>query len=274
MIKPLNWSEIKIDKIIFSKILKTNNKYKMAMGLDYTNNLIFITPIFKNTNDSYQYLNNNNNISQIKFSLEPFLGNIEKFFNLIIDIEKMILDKIKITYPNMTLKSIFDSDITSNDLFDIDTTLFFNIKLYYHNKKRLFKFFDKNNNILDNINIKYENQIKFLIDLSDIWIDPDRNRCGINCKLLQAKLYDSIYDMDCLIDNEPNSNNTNIPNIPNINLNLNNNNLINNIPSCPKIDINITEKRNIIPTKQPQKVGFIPDIKTLMSAKNNLKKVN
>jgi len=267
--KPLNWSEININNIILSKIIKTNNKYKMAIGLENTNNLILITPIFKNTNDSYQYLNNNNNISQIKFSLEPFLGNIEKFYNLIIDIEKLILNKIKITYPNITLKSIFDNDYSSNDLFDIDNNLFINIKLYYHNKKRLFKFFDKNNNFIDNINIKYENQLKFLIDLSDIWIDPDRNRCGINCKLLQAKLYDSIYDMDCLIDNNININiSNNISN--NINTNI-------NIPICPKIDVNFNETKTIIPMKQtqniPQRIGFIPDIKTLMSAKNNLKKV-
>jgi len=275
MIKPINWSDLKIDKILYSKITKNGIRYKMNIGYDNMNNVIIIGPNLKNNNESYEYLNNNLNILQLKLQLDPYMGSIEKFHMLILDLEKNILNKLKQNYPNMTLKSIFDNeDITrkKNDLFDIDDDILnINIKLPYYNKKRLFKFFDKNNKLLDNYNIKLDYELRCLLDISEIWIDISRNRCGINCKLIQAKLYESIYDYDCLIDPELNKNIiiptiTNIPQVPNINLNL----LNNNTPISYQSN-NIT---NNIKEPIPTKISFVPNVNMLLEAKKKLIKID
>jgi hypothetical protein len=279
MIKPINWQDINIDKIIYSKIVKNGSRYKMNIGCDNNNNLLIISPYFKNTNETYQYLNNNNNLLQLKFGLDPYMGYIEKFHNIILDLEKNILNYIKQYYKNITLKSIFECDDImkkNNDLFDIDDEIInINIKLPYYNKKRLFKFFDKNNNILDNINIKLDYELKFLLDFSEIWIDVSRNRCGINCKLIQAKLYESIYDYDCLIDNVTSSFDNimiskpviTIPNVPKINLNLNNTNITTNYQNNNTIVNNIKDNK-------PSVLSFVPNINMLLEAKKKLNKID
>ena len=204
MVKTPEMAKPLLDKIIFCKPVKNENKYKIKTFInskdsianeDKINKLCILSPLLE-LNINW----NNLKYQSIKFSLEPMTGPILDFYNLISDIEYIAYEQLKRIFGDIVqFKSCISELIYKDDDFldsEHHSILNFTGKLlkgfilFNENGEKI-----KQNDFHSNI-INY----KLLIEFTDIWFDLDTNLGGCNFNIVQIKKYPHYYENDLIIN--------------------------------------------------------------------------
>jgi hypothetical protein len=214
----------------------------------------------------------------IKYIIDPLSGSNLKMYNLINELEKIGHNELKRIMvnknKNFKFKSILNKinfNFNSNDLFIDDDETFNSYMITLKLSKNVTVYDDKSNKKtiadLGNINRNY----KFLIELSELWYDNNKNLSGCNFNIVQIKYFPFYYEQDMI---KPISFIPIAPPLPN--------NQIETIDDKTKLtlgtanntnftfnNINITKELDIV-----SRPAFAIDKSMLSSALNKLKKVN
>jgi hypothetical protein len=214
----INIFNIDDKKIIFSKPIKYENKFKIKVHItdnntNKLNKLCLITPMFE-LNINWKTLK----YQSFKVNLDPLYGNILDFYNLITKIEDHSLEELmKYFGDNCIFKSTISEIVQFNDLF-MDDRLIDDQFINNRNDDELFTInvlslrLLKSTNVFDvngkktNINdIELNGMInyKFLLELTELWYDMDTKLCGCNFNVIQIKYFPNCYEHD-LISNSDN----------------------------------------------------------------------
>ena len=268
-----------IKNITFSAPLNNNtstNQYKIKMMVnseDTFKKISFTSPMIElNINWS------NLKFQIIKYIIDPLSGSNLKMYNLINELEKIGHNELKRIMvnknKNFKFKSILNKinfNFNSNDLFIDDDETFNSYMITLKLSKNVTVYDDKSNKKtiadLGNINRNY----KFLIELSELWYDNNKNLSGCNFNIVQIKYFPFYYEQDMI---KPISFIPIAPPLPN--------NQIETIDDKTKLtlgtanntnftfnNINITKELDIV-----SRPAFAIDKSMLSSALNKLKKVN
>lgn len=197
----INTININHKKILFSKPIKFENKYKLKVFVSDENSkklnkLCLITPMFE-LNINWKTLK----YQSFKINLDPLYGSILDFYELITKIEDKSLDElIKYFGDNILFKSIISEVIHYDDQF-IDSELF-NSNVLSLRLLKTTNVFDVNGKktILNDLELQGLINYKFLLELTELWYDLDTKLCGCNFNVTQIKNFPPIYDHDFIIN--------------------------------------------------------------------------
>ena len=202
MVKTSEMAKPLLDKIIFSKPVKNENKYKIKTFInskdnfdeDKINKLCILSPLLE-LNINW----NNLKYQSIKFSLDPMSGPILDFYNLISDIEYIAYEQLKRIFGDIVQfkSSISEIIYTDDDFLDSDHH---NILNFTGKLLKGFILFNENGekieqNDLQSTKINY----KLLIEFTDIWFDLNTNLGGCNFNIVQIKKFPHYYENDLII---------------------------------------------------------------------------
>jgi hypothetical protein len=198
MVKTSEMAKPLLDKIIFCKPIKNENKYKIKVFVnseDKINKLCVLTPLLE-LNVNW----NNLKFQSIKFPLEPMIGPILDFYNLISDIEYKAYEQLKKIFGDIIQFKSSISELIYNDdefldseqhsIFNFTGKLLKGIILFNENGEKI-----KQSDIQSTL-INY----KLLIELTDIWFDLDTNLGGCNFNIVQIKKYPHYYENDLILN--------------------------------------------------------------------------
>lgn len=185
---------IKSKKIIFTKPIKhvlENKKwiYKMKSyildSVENINKIIFISPLIENSIDF-------NELKFIKFNLEPLIGNMLSFLNIIDYIEELSLNELKLYFSNI---EIFKSAISEQSISDDEFATIPSVLNFICNIDKNIQRFDIANRLIDDNTKKLcpSQNYKLVIEFTEIWYDFYNKKGGCNFNIVQIKMIESPY---------------------------------------------------------------------------------
>ena len=189
-----------INQVKYAKSVNngTTSSKKISIGYDDNIELYILTPYMINKID---YLPNRK-YSFFKMHFDPMLGPILKFFKMIQSLEHNVKQHINRYSNKLEINTIIKTDNT--DLFDDNdddnTDLIKMIYLKLSNQQH--KIYDNNSEECSLDKLRNEWKYKVLLKIDSIWINSDKRRYGLKIEMVQLKIYQPIYQMKCLIDNE------------------------------------------------------------------------
>jgi hypothetical protein len=280
----ININDFDIKQITYSKsFFIGQNKKKISIGYGDKTDFHLVTPFLTNTmdfllNHKYQYL---------KMIFDPMLGDILKFYNIILSIENSIKNQILKNNKLFTLQSIIRNDQTDIFIDDEEHNIELNsiknifLKLTSNFKSEpSYKIYDTNSVECSLNNLKNGWKYKGLIKIDSIWIDTIKKKFGLNLELVQLKILQPIVQTKCLIDNDVLIIKKDIYKYSNNTLNVDqdikvsipypsNSNLGQDLQSHPQLNMSNKTSNNI-----DIKTSFIPpNAKDLLTMKSALKRV-
>ena len=139
----------------------------------------------------------------IKIPLEPLVGPVLKFYNIINDIELKAFEELKRIFgDNFNFKSILSEINHNGDLFLDDEE--FNITILTLKLAKNLTTFDHvgkkiNINMLESQNNIY----KLVIEYTELWYDKETNTGGCNFNIVQIKHFPQYYEDDLITNDKP-----------------------------------------------------------------------
>ena len=184
--------------IIYSKPLRYNNISKIKSHV--LSNDILIKPVIKtpiiNTVLNWKDVNK----ILISIIMEPLVGPIYDFLNIIEDIEEASYKELEKRFTNFKFKSnVSNANIIDDDSEDGEE----HALKFQCNANTDINIYDENGSIInkDKICDKKLNYI-FMIEFTEVWYDITKMLGGCNFNIVQAKVLTNYYDTNLFDNNE------------------------------------------------------------------------